>query len=249
MLKAGPPPPLEAILVIFFRDVYVTKKAIAKIEAEVPISVRPQIQPIVVMARKNAKSARKRTLIAKFERLEKRKESQQPWGGRTNVFKVTQPSAERVSVLDDIEVSPTAIGILPKGPKYVVSPSWSRQELQHTVQVEIAALAYSLRWQSAMEAQPGLNLAASGTNTNNTTLHVQDLPIYHWQKRTTTEKLRNGESNSRTPNGYAKPGGPMQAIFHTEHHNSRKEGHCRSACGPGTTRSSREVTKVESLLS
>ena len=122
------------------------------------------------MARRNAKSARKRTLIAKFERLEKRKESQQPWGGRSNVFKVTQPSAERVSVLDDIEVSPTAIGILAKGPKYVVSPSWSRQELQHTVQVEIAALAYSLRWQSAMEAQPGLNLAASGTNTNNTTL-------------------------------------------------------------------------------
>ena len=97
-----------------FRDVYVTKKAIAKIEAEIPISVRPQIQPIVVMARKNAKSARKRTLIAKFERLEKRKESQQPWGGRSNVFKVTQPSAERVSVLDDIEVSPTAIGILAK---------------------------------------------------------------------------------------------------------------------------------------
>ena len=49
-------------------------------------------------------------------------------------------------------------------------PSWSRQELQHTVQVEIAALAYSLRWQAAMEAQPGLNIVASGTNTNNTTL-------------------------------------------------------------------------------
>ena len=100
-----------------FRDVHATKVTITRVEALLPPHVRSKIQPIALLARKNAKSDKKRTLIAKFDRLVERQRHQQPCGSRPDTLRTAQPSGERVRVLDNIEVSPTAIEILAKGPK------------------------------------------------------------------------------------------------------------------------------------
>ena len=115
---------------------------------------------------------------SKFDRLAmvERQRHQQPCGSRPDTLRTAQPSGELVSVLDNIEVSPTTIEILAKGPKYVVTPSWSREKLQHTVQVEIAALAYTLRWQAAMEPQGG-SKQASGTTSDNTETLAKTCPF------------------------------------------------------------------------
>ena len=53
---------------------------------------------------------------------------------------------ERVSVIGNIAVPKPALDALSKGPKFVLTPSISHKNLQHIIQVETAALAYSLRW-------------------------------------------------------------------------------------------------------
>ena len=53
-------------------------------------------------------------------------------------------------MLDNIEVSPPAILALAKGPKFTLSPKVSREDLQHRVQIETAALAYALRWNAVI---------------------------------------------------------------------------------------------------
>ena len=52
----------------------------------------------------------------------------------------------RASILGNISVSQPALNALSKGPKFTLSPRLSRDELQHSLQVETAALAYSVRW-------------------------------------------------------------------------------------------------------
>ena len=87
---------------------------------------------------------KKKTLIAKFNRLKgldkcERKEKETP------------DHSKRVTILDGIQVAPDAMSVLAKGPKFTISPSHiSREKLQHTIQVETAALAYALRWHAAM---------------------------------------------------------------------------------------------------
>ena len=56
------------------------------------------------------------------------------------------PSEERESVLDNIRVPTDALLALPKGSKLVIAPKISRETLLDFVQVEVAALAYALRY-------------------------------------------------------------------------------------------------------
>ena len=61
------------------------------------------------------------------------------------------PSEERVSVLDNIDVPSAVLQTLAKGPKFVIAPKISREALQQAVQVEVAALAYALRWSAVQQ--------------------------------------------------------------------------------------------------
>ena len=61
------------------------------------------------------------------------------------------PLEERVSVLDIIDVPSAVLQTLAKGPKFVIAPKISREILQQAVQVEVAALAYALRWSAVQQ--------------------------------------------------------------------------------------------------
>ena len=97
---------------------------------------------------KETKSASKSRLIKKFEKLEQHK-----FRPARSSSDLNASLEERVSVLDGINLSKPTISILAKGPNFVATPDKiSRDKLQHIVQVETAALAYHLRWQSAMSS-------------------------------------------------------------------------------------------------
>ena len=92
----------------------------------------------------------------KYEQLQKERQ-QKSYDHPTHTnstarqLQVTQQPKQRVSVLADIDVSREAINTLAKGLNFALSKPIPRDELQHTVQVEIAALAYSMRWHATMD--------------------------------------------------------------------------------------------------
>ena len=73
-------------------------------------------------------------------------------------------------MIGDIKVTKPALQALAKGPKFAISPQFSREKLQHTVQTEVAALAYAMRWQSAY------SLPAQNKQSTSTAVTEQTLP-------------------------------------------------------------------------
>ena len=59
-----------------------------------------------------------------------------------NNCKTADNTADRVTVIGDIEVTKPALQALAKGPKIAISPHFSREKLQQTVQNEVAAFIY-----------------------------------------------------------------------------------------------------------
>ena len=82
--------------------------------------------------------------------------------------KTTDNTADRVTVIGDIKVTKPALQALCTGPKFAISPHFSREELQHTVQTEVAALAYATRWQSAYSLPPQNKQSTSTAVTEQT---------------------------------------------------------------------------------
>ena len=132
-----------------YRSIFLTKREIGEINNRCPDSLLRQIDPLLQTARIWTKSRRKRTLKAKFNRL------QAPTTANNEDITLPAPT-DRVTILDDIPVPDEALSLLSKGPRFSLSSTPSREQLQHTMQVEMAALAYSLRWRAthARSARP-----------------------------------------------------------------------------------------------
>ena len=77
--------------------------------------------------------------------------------------------SEKITVLDNVQVPASARLALSKGPKFALTPHWTQQQLQHKIQVELAALAYTLRWHSAMSNEHSSKTPVSGVNSSTTT--------------------------------------------------------------------------------
>ena len=132
-------------------DIVFTKTAIRDENDRLPDNVRSKLTPILDETRTTSKKIIKTRLIAQFDRLRNAQKRPEPM--------VASASANsRVSILDDINVPQTAINALAKGPKFVLSSKFNREDLQHTVQVETAALAYAMRWHSTVNRTTHSNI-------------------------------------------------------------------------------------------
>ena len=60
-----------------------------------------------------------------------------------NNCKTADNTADRVTVIGDIEVTKPALQALAKGPKIAISPHFSREKLLQTVQNEVAAFSFN----------------------------------------------------------------------------------------------------------
>ncbi|XP_065180434.1 uncharacterized protein LOC135810995 [Sycon ciliatum] len=68
-----------------------------------------------------------------------------------NVTERHRNLTQRVSILGDISVSEQAVSLLAKGPKFAITPKFTKKGLQQKLQTEIAVLAYGIRWKAAGE--------------------------------------------------------------------------------------------------
>ena len=128
--------------------IFQKKQQIQELREKLPENLVSHLQTVVETAVKETKSASKSRLIKKFEKLEQHK-----FRPARSSSDLNASLEERVSVLDGTNLSKPTISILAKGPNFVATPDKiSRDKLQHIVQVETAALAYHLRWQSAMSS-------------------------------------------------------------------------------------------------
>ena len=125
------------------------KKNLAETESRLPTTLLSQLQPAIQTAFINARQRSKTTLQCKYDKL-KASTHQRACNTNYSHDEPTKGAApNRVSILGNISVSQPALNTLSKGPKFTLSPRLSRDELQHSLQVETAALAYSIRWHYA----------------------------------------------------------------------------------------------------
>ena len=118
-----------------------TTDLIDQTRSKIPEDIQQLLMPAILVAKRATRYVTKRKQKAKLAQLL----TKQP---DSNQLKL-QPTAtaeDRVSILGNIPVSKTAIEALAKGPNFALTSRLSAQELQRTVQVEIAALAYNMRW-------------------------------------------------------------------------------------------------------
>ena len=83
-----------------------------------------------------------------------------------NIPTIAQPK-DKVSIIGDIHTSEDTLSILSKGPKFILSKHIPMDKLQHICQVELAALAYNMRWQTFMEGPAAKTTPAVQQNTVN----------------------------------------------------------------------------------
>ena len=131
------------------------RKSLTELKAKTPSSLLSQLEPAITASANETKQRNKSTLQRKFDQLQART-SQQPsdlnhattknQNNNTSTKNANDDPHDRVTVLNDIHISASALNALSKGPKFTLSPRLSRNELQHTVQIETAALAYAIRW-------------------------------------------------------------------------------------------------------
>ena len=127
-----------------YGDIDRTKQLIQKTREKCDAALETKIDDLLRITRLETKRKKKFTLRRKFDQLK-------PSSNNESKVQSTQQPSERVSIIDDIDVSPTAIEILAKGPKFAITPTVSKESLQHTVQLEVAALAYAMRWNTVMK--------------------------------------------------------------------------------------------------
>ena len=138
---------------------------------------RTQLMPIISVAEKETQERSERTAFNKFNKLKNvrrtaRRNTPKVSCSTPDNCKTTDNTADRVTVIGDIKVTKPALQALAKGlgPKFASSPHFSCEKLQHTVQTEVAALAYAMRWQSAY------SLPAKNKQSTSTAVTEQTLP-------------------------------------------------------------------------
>ena len=155
-----------------------------------------KLEPIIKLAKDTVQKDLKRTAMSKFNRLRSAHKNSLPKKDRTasNTGQTASTAADRVTIIGDIEVSPTALQALEKGPGFVIAPRISREQLQNTVQTEIAALAYAMRWHSVYNSP--------STQSNQTPITEASAPdsdsagTSTAPKQTTTPTTSSGDTSS-----------------------------------------------------
>ncbi len=145
---------LDAMIRNKYSDIYNTKHSLINVSKQLPALTLTQLRPAIFSANMEAKQNAQKRLCSKFDHM---REQQRRL--TTTTPSMDEKPAERVSIIGDIELSQPAINALAKGPKFVLSPRLSRNDLQHTVLVETAALAYAMRWHHTM------NTTTTATNS------------------------------------------------------------------------------------
>ena len=150
------------------------RKSLTELKGKTP-SRLSQLEPAITASANETKQRNKSTLQRKFDQLQART-SQQPsdlnhattknQNNNTSTKNANDDPHDRVTVLNDIHISAPALNALSKGPKFTRSPRLSRNELQHTVQIETAALAYVIRWHQVHNTpnnatQPAKNVSST----------------------------------------------------------------------------------------
>ena len=113
------------------------------------------------------KKDRKVSLIKKFNWL--REKSTGDHRPQPEEHQKTQTSRERVSIIGDIDVPEAAVEAFAKGPNFAIEKKITKEELQRISQVEIAALAYALRWKAASATETTMIKNTPGTDTTEQT--------------------------------------------------------------------------------
>ena len=136
-------------------DIHHVKVGITATKEELPREVLERLDPILDIAKIESSDTHKARLMCKYNKLlTKRRNSPRKATRRNEEWMIEEErthelNSKRVSIMDDIEVSQTALNVLAKGPNFVVTPVITQEDLQHTLQIETAALAYAMRWRSA----------------------------------------------------------------------------------------------------
>ena len=120
----------------------------------------------------DAKKRKKDALINKFNALRKKDEvNHGRQGGMETVEEgATQTNRERVSIIGDINVPTVAIEAFSKGPNFAIRPRITNEDLRRRTQVEVAALAYAMRWKAACTSDQRIaDLNTGGTHRTNVT--------------------------------------------------------------------------------
>ena len=68
----------------------------------------------------------------------------------TTITDANTTSEKRVTIIGDINVPQPALRVLEKGPQFVLTTRLSKSRLEHILQVEVASLAYHMRWHHTM---------------------------------------------------------------------------------------------------
>ena len=99
---------------------------------------------------------RKTILIRKFNNLQIRDKScWEPPHQHTHISNTEEDYRERVTILGDFSIDDKTLKTLAKGPKFIPTPSFTKERLQQTMQIKTAALAYSMRWKAALRTRIG----------------------------------------------------------------------------------------------
>ena len=125
-----------------FREISMHKEKTSRLRKET--SSKAVLQ-LLEHAANLTKHEKKEKLTAKFTGLQEKKAAKR----QPEVTKKTQSDGDRVSIIGEIQVSEKAVQALAKGPKFGTTSNISKDRLLKTAQVEVAALAYTLRWKAA----------------------------------------------------------------------------------------------------
>ena len=220
-----------------YRCISTTKEQIATLQPTLPATIINRLQEPLRIAKRVMKMSKKKTLKRKYEQLQKARQQ----NSTARQLQVTQQPKQRVSVLADIDVSREAINALAKGPNFALSKLIPREELQHTVQVEIAALAYSMRWHATMDNP-------SDTTKRLSALSLNQLCPFRNKQSEPPQKHKNTE---RAIQGLQID---LQRLVEKHNHNikynmSRKRRKLSARYDHPTISPSQKVTKVEKWLS
>lgn len=160
-----------------YADINYTRIQLNNTLATIPEQTLTKLTTIIDITRSDTKRKTKKRLINKYKKLQEHVGQKQAESTKTETTEPKTPTTtnnERVSIIGDIKVPKPALDALSKGPKFVLTSQINQEQLEHALQVEVAALAYHLRWQHTMNSittNTTTGQQNSPTNTTHNTTH------------------------------------------------------------------------------
>ena len=171
-----------------YQDIANLKESSNRLRDRIPLS---NVSELMERVKVKTKRDMKTSLIKKFNWLRRTVGHRSKDSGYVEL----QTNRERVSIIGDIDIPEGIIDTFAKGPNFAISRKTTKDELQRTAQVEVAALAYALRWQAAMTSIT--HTAATTANTTTTTATT-----------TTATTATTTTTNNATTHGDTEHAGP-----------------------------------------